>query len=224
MANEAKLVATKRIPGEPKEIRDSGHIPCVVYGPGVEEESILISIEYQAFRRVFREAGESTLIDLEYDGRTIPVLVHILDLHPVSEEFEHIDFFAVRMGQELNTNIPLVFVGLAPVVKEKNAVLVRSKEELSVKCLPRNLVHDITVDISSLENYHEHISVKDITPPEGITFLDDPDDVIISATPPKKERTEDEETLEGEEGEEGGEEGEEKKEGEGEKGEEKKED
>jgi len=218
-----QLETHKRPAAKAKHTRNKGYIPAVIYGPGMNGKSSSITVEYQAFRKVYRTAGESTVIELDVEGKTIPTLVYSLEFHPVSGEFEHIDFYAMDMEQAVQTHIPIVFTGTAPAVKEKDAILVISKESLEVKCLPKYLVHDLTVDVSGLEDYHDHVSVKDISVPEGITVLDDPEDFVINATAPKIEQEEEqeEELAEGEEVPEG-EEGEETEKGEiSEEGEEK---
>ncbi len=209
MANPA-LSAQKTLQQDAKSIRMNGGIPAVVYGPGIQESEKLF-LDYKVFLKLFRLTGESTIIELDIEGKNIPVLVHSYDLHPVSGEFQHVDFYALDMNQEVTTHIPLTFIGNAPAVKEKSAILVTSKSELAVKCLPKDLVHDIEVDISSLAEYHDHICIKDISLPEGITVLDELSDTVISATAPKLEEEEpdEEEDIEGEgeEGEASGEEG-----------------
>lgn len=191
------LAATKRTKETAKEVRSNGRIPAVIYGPGIDEDSWNVSVDYQEFRKTFRVAGESSMIHLAVDGEkeTVPVLVHIADEKPVSGDFEHIDFYAMDMKQEVTTNIPLVFEGTAAVEKEQNGIIITSKTELSVKCLPKDLVHDIKVDISSLENFHDNITIADITIPEGITVLDDMEETLVTAVAPKL-AVEEEETAE----------------------------
>lgn len=196
-----QLSARKRDGQKADEARQNGFIPAIIYGPGIEGESLPVLIEYQFFRKTYRRAGESTIIELEIEGKNVPTLVHTIDFEPVSNDFEHIDFYALDMNQEVHTNIMLRFVGQPPVVKEKDAILVTAKENLEAKCLPKHLVHDIEVDISGFTEYHDHVLVKDIAIPEGITIFDDPEAVVISATAPKiEEPKEEEEGVEGEEG------------------------
>jgi len=199
------LAATKRSEKKASLIRTDGFIPAIIYGPGLKTGQEELMIEYQLFRKAFRVAGESTAIDLNVEGKTIPVLVHAYDRDPVTDDFTHLDLYALDLTQDVHTHIQLKFVGTAPVIKEKNGVLVTSREVLEVKCLPKYLVHDIEVDVSGLAEFHDHILVKDVTIPEGITVLDKPDDIVISATPPKKEieETPVEAPVEGAEGVEG---------------------
>lgn len=206
----AQLTAQKRDPND-GDVRADRNIPGIVYGPGLSDGNISVSIDYEEFRKTFRASGESTIIDMQIDGRDIPVLVHTIDWHPVTNEVDHVDFYAVEMGKELHTHILLEFVGKAPVVKEKNGVIVFTKESLEVKCLPRNLVHHIEVDISGLEDFHDHISIQQLIDrgaiPNGIEVLDALETNVVIATPPKKEIVEEveeeaegEETVEGEDG------------------------
>lgn len=200
------LTAQQRGDTKAKQILADGHIPAIIYGPALEQESQKLMVEYQEFRKAFRHAGESTIIHLTVEGKELPVLVHSIDFHPVAGTFEHIDFYAVDMKKKVHTHIPLVFVGNAPVVKEKNAILVHSKDQVEVECLPKDLIHHIEVDISSLEEYHDHIAVGALNVPDGITILDDPESNVISAAAPKTGAADDGSAeAEGAEGEEKGE-------------------
>ena len=75
-------------------VRRTGKIPAVVYGRGSENK--LLEIDYQEFRRIFRDAGYSSILELSFDSKKVPVLVHEVDLDPVRDTFIHIDF--IRTG------------------------------------------------------------------------------------------------------------------------------
>lgn len=162
-----------------KELLAKNVIPAVYYGKGVENQHL--QVDYQTFRRLFRAAGTNTIIDLSIDGdKKAKVLIHEVLKHPVTDLIAHIDFINVRMDQELHTHIPLVLTGTAPAVKELGGVLMHHLTELEVKCLPKDLIHDFEVSIESLVDLHTSIRVKDLTLPEGINVLNNPEDVVAT--------------------------------------------
>lgn len=213
-----KLEAQSRDTGvSAKELRRQKIIPAVFYGQG--EASVPVQMDYQSFRRAYMQTGSSQLIDLSIDGKEMKkVLVHDLQLDPLSGQIGHVDFLMVNLKEAITASVPVELVGEAPAVKDHGGILNTVKSELSVKCLPLDLPHDIKVDISGLVELNASIHVSDITPPEGVEFMDGEEDVIVIVNPPRVEEepepVEGEEGVEGEakaEGEEGG--GEEKAEG-----------
>ena len=161
-------------------------VPAVLYGNKVENK--LLSVPVVAFDKAYEKAGESALVDLAIEGNTtVKVLIHDVSRNPVKGFVEHVDFYQVNMKEKLETEIPLIFTGESKAVKELGGTLVKSIEELEVRCLPSALVHEITVDISSLDTFDDVIKVKDIVLPEGIEALNDEEDVLISVAEPASE-------------------------------------
>lgn len=177
-----------------KSLRRDGFIPAEYYGNGVENMSL--QVEYQTFRKLYRKAGENTVIELHIgdDKKKANVLVHRIDLDPVTDEIVHIDFINVRMDEEVHTNIPLNFVGTAPAVKELAGILNVHYHEVEVKCLPKDLVHGIDVDITSLVDFSVAIHFSDLVLPAAITMVNEPELTVVSVSAPRieKEPTEEE--------------------------------
>ena len=169
------------------ELRKSGNIPAVIYGKGKENTNL--QVERNAFMRVFHKAGENSLIDLEIAGeaKSRNVLAHDVQTHPVSDEVIHIDFYEVRMDEEVETEIPLVFIGEAPAVKDLEGTLITNKDHVEVKCLPANIPHEISVDISSLVTFEDSITAKDLKIPAGVELLTDLEETIALVNPPRSE-------------------------------------
>lgn len=183
-------------------LRANNLIPAEYYGRGVENRSL--QIDYQTFRRAFKKAGTNTILTLKIDGKDeVNVLVHSLQFDPVTDAIAHIDFTNVRLGEELHTKIPLEFVGQAPAVKELSGMLMTNLTEIEIKCLPKDLIHNIEVSIESLVDFHSFIRVKDLDVPDTITVLNEPEDVVVTVVAPKEEKEE----VEGEAGSEGDAEG-----------------
>lgn len=168
-------------------IRKDGWIPAELYGNGVDNTSL--KVEYQTFRKLYRKAGENTVLELHIgEGKKkANVLVHHLDLDPVTDQIAHIDFINVKMDEEVHTHIPLKFVGTAPAVKDHGGVFNAISHEVEVKCLPKDLVHEIEVDITSLVELGSSIHYSDLAMPKGMTMLNTPEAAVAMVMAPKVE-------------------------------------
>lgn len=168
------------------DLRKNRFIPIEYYGKGVENKSL--QADYQSFVKAFRKAGESTIIELDIDGKKTNVLIHEIQYDPITDEFMHVDVINVKMGEEIHTNIPLNFTGVAPAVKELGGTLMSQLDQLEVKCLPKDLVHDFEVNVDSLVDFNVAIHVKDVVVPAGVTVLNDPDQIVIAVVAPRVEK------------------------------------
>lgn len=169
MIQTYKLTAELRtVTGKPvKKLRQVSIIPGVMYGHGVAPQSVQVArVEFQ---KLYREAGESSLVDLTIAGAApVKVLITDTQVDPLRNDVIHIDFRQVRMDEKLDAEIELVFVNEAPAVKELGGTLVRNLDHLAVRCLPNALVHEIEVSIASLKTFEDKIHVSDIALPEGM--------------------------------------------------------
>ncbi|MEK7545251.1 MAG: 50S ribosomal protein L25 [Patescibacteria group bacterium] len=171
----------------PAVLRTRKQIPTVFYGKGVE--NMHLTLPYKAFAAVYKKAGETNLVDLQIDGgkKTMKVLVHMVQLHPVSDDFIHVDLINVRMDQKLTTHVPVKLVGIAPAVKDFSGSVSLQMQEVEVRCLPADLIHEITIDVSSLKTLHDVIHVEDLQIPSTVEVLSDKQRTIVSVLAPKKE-------------------------------------
>lgn len=170
---------------KPKQMRATGFVPAVYYGQGKTTHPIVLN--YQKFKKVFDKAGENTIIDLLIDGKSSPVLVHDVQYDPVSDAISHVDFIHVNMEKEITTSVKVTFTGVAPAVKNLGGILNVYKHEIRIKCLPKDLIHSISVDLSPIVDFHTSIHVKDLKVPAAIKILDNPEDTVVTATPMKVE-------------------------------------
>lgn len=172
-------------------LRDGGLLPAILYGHGVQ--NVPIQVLLSDFMKVYRHAGESTLLDLVVDGaRPVKVIIHDVQHDPTTRVPLHADFHQVKMTEKLTTEIPLTFQGESRAVKELGAVLVKHLAEIKVECLPSDLVHEIVVDVSSLETVGSSFAVRDLPVPPHITILEKPDDIVVAVM---QERHEEEEVV-----------------------------
>lgn len=175
---------------KPSALRKSGKVPCVVYGN--EIESMPIEVSLKDLHKTFVKAGESVLVELTVDGKKIPVLFKDITFHPVTGNETHADFYAVNMKEEIETQVPIHFNGESPAVKELNGVLVTSHNELTVRCLPTDLPHDLPVDISSLAAIGDVLTVAQMSLPKGVKIMEEAETVIASI---QEQRAAEEETV-----------------------------
>lgn len=164
-------------------LRRAGFLPAVLYGEGVSSQSI--SIPYKDFTKAYKEAGESTLVKLEVDGKPYNVLIHDITHDPIKGYALHADFYAVRMDKEIRTKVPIEFFSESPAVKNEGAVLVKVAQELEVEALPQDLPHELRADLSALAKLEDKIFVKDIVLPKGVKTVADPDEVVAIAETPR---------------------------------------
>lgn len=167
------------------EMRKAGKIPAVFYGK--KEAATSIKLPFAIFEKTLKEAGESTILHLEGDGIDVDVLIHEVDLDPVTDKPRHADFYAIEKGKKLEIKIPLEFIGVAPAVKDLGGVLVKVMHEVEIEALPKDLPHKLEVDISSLATFDNVITAADIKLPEGVTLRIKPEEVVASVYEPKEE-------------------------------------
>jgi len=165
-------------------LKESGKIPAVVYGPGVKNLSL--EIDQLEFKKIFEEAGESSLIDLKVDKEKRPVLIHEIQRDPISSQIIHIDFFQASLKEDVEVTVPLVFEGTAPAIKDLGATLVKNMTEIQVKALPQNLPHEIKVNIEGLKAIGDHILIKDLPLSEGVKAVKKPDEIVVSISAAEK--------------------------------------
>lgn len=165
-----------------RETRENGMIPAVVYGKDVP--STMISVGVSEFIKVYREAGKSQIITLTVDGKKYNTLIQETQRHPVRGNFLHLDFINVDMKSEVEVQIPLVLVGNAPAVIEGGS-LHQVLNELTVKCLPKDIVENIEVDVSGLETGHT-LHVSDLKLGKKFEILNNAEDAVVTAHGAKK--------------------------------------
>jgi large subunit ribosomal protein L25 len=166
-------------------LRKSGKMPAVFYGP--KEPSTPIKIVLADFKKAWKTAGESTVVALEGPGIDAEVLIHDVDLDPVTDVAIHADFYAIEKGKKIAVDVPLEFIGVSPAVKDLGAVLVKVLHDIEIEALPKDLPHKLEADISSLVTFDSVLTAKDIKLPAGVTLKVKPDEVVASVYEPKEE-------------------------------------
>ncbi len=175
-------------------LRKAGHIPAVFYGK--KEASTPISLRQSDFLKVWKEAGESSVVTLEINSPSTSLraskdsLIHDVALDPVSGAPIHADFYVFEAGHKVEVALPLEFSGASPAVKDLGGILVKVLHEVEVKAMPKDLPHNIEVDISSLAAFGDQILAKDIPLPKGVELNLNPEEVIATVSAPREEKEE----------------------------------
>ncbi len=167
------------------DIRKSGSIPAVFYGAGKETTSITVPLV--GFEKALKEAGESSTVALHLPEGTVDVLIHDVQFDPVKDTPIHADFLVVDMNKPIEVNVALDFVGVSAAVKGGLGSLMKVMHEIHIKALPKDLPHNITVDISPLETLENQIHVRDIIMPKGVECLSNADEVVAVVAAAKEE-------------------------------------
>lgn len=180
------LTAVKRDLKEDVEaLRKAGKIPAVFYGP--KEKSTPITILTKDFIKVFKKAGESSVVVLKEGNDEHETLIHEVDVHPLTGAPRHADFYVIEKGKKVKVHVPLVYTGVSGAVKDLGGILVKVLRELEIEAAPKDLPHELTVDISSLTELSSVITAKDIKIPSNITLIANPDEIVASIAVAKEE-------------------------------------
>lgn len=171
-----------------ESLRAAGKMPAVVYGP--KSAAVPVVLNQTDFTKIWHEAGESTVVVLEGLDEEKEVLIHEVDTDPVSGAPRHVDFYEMEKGKKVTVTVPLEFVGESPAVKSLNATLVRVLYEVDVEAMPKNLPHELSVDVSALVDLDSHITVGDIKTPEGVEIVNDPEEIVATVEAEREEEPE----------------------------------
>ena len=177
-----------------KEVRNEGFIPAVLYGP--KTKAVPVQVPYVTFEKIYKQAGESTLITLKFfkdgtmdEGSAQDNIVLIRDAvkHPITHKFLHVDFYQVSLDDKITITIPIEYEGEPPGVKDEGGTLVRNLFEVEVRALPMELPHEIRVDVSGLAHIGDAISIKDIPRADAVEILTDPESTVAYIEAPREE-------------------------------------
>ncbi len=172
-----------------KIIREQKLIPAVLYGHKVK--NLNLSVKERDFEKIYKQAGESTLIkiniktDKDEKEKERIVLIYNTEKDPVSDKVIHIDFYQVKMDQEISIEIPLVFINKSDAVETDKGVLIKNLQVVEVEALPQDLPSEIEVDVSVLKTFNDNIYIKDLKIPEKSKIKNNPEDSVASVIPPR---------------------------------------
>lgn len=186
-----KLSAEKRkiLGKKVKSLRKEDLLPAVLFGG--DEKSQPLTLGRLEFEKVYQDAGESTLIDLNLDGKKEKVLISNVQYNPLGKLL-HVDLQRVEAGEKLTATVAIKVEGESPVVKSGEGILLILLDEVEVECLPQDLLSEIKVDVSSLTEVGQGIEVKDLPiNRDKIKILDhEPDELVLKIDYPEMEEEE----------------------------------
>ena len=176
-----------------RRLRQSGLVPGVVYGRGVDPLSI--AINHRALVKLLHsKMGEHALVTLHLEDTKSwekPALVKAVQHDPVSGHVLHVDFHAIVLTERLRIKVPVVLKGEAVGVKQEGGILEHFLREVEVECLPTEIPEHVEFDVSAL-TIGDTVHVRDLTPPKNATITSEPSGVIASVQQPKEEKPEEE--------------------------------
>jgi len=179
------LTVERREGSKNEALRKAGKIPAVFYGP--KEASTSIAVSLAEFKKIWKKAGESSVVILKDGTHEHEALINDVDIHPVSGIVRHADFYVIEKGKKVKVHTPIVFDGVSPAVKDKGGILVKVLRELEIEAAPKDLPHEIRVDISPLAELNSAIHASDIQLPHGVTLVTKAEEIVASIAEAKEE-------------------------------------
>ncbi|PIQ67075.1 MAG: 50S ribosomal protein L25 [Candidatus Zambryskibacteria bacterium CG_4_9_14_3_um_filter_40_16] len=170
-------------------LRKQGVLPAVFYGK--KQISTPISIYQKQFVKIWKQAGESTVVTLKMgEGESYDSLIQDVDFDPVTGTPRHADFYVFDKDHKIEVAVPVEFVGVSSAVKDFGGLLVKVLHELKIEAVPKDLPREIKVDLSVLKEIGGNIKAKDIILPQGVTLMENLEEVIVLVSEPKEEEPE----------------------------------
>lgn len=180
-------------------LRRQGITPVHLFGHGIE--SLALQCDTNELKQVIGRSGKTRLINLivNNEKQPRPVIIREVQTVPTTGQSLHVDFYQVKMSEQVKMEVPIVLVGEAPALKLKDNMLVHELDTLEIECLPANIPNAIEVDITSLIEPEQAIRVGDIKVDKDITVFNDPEQVVVKISIRHVEVIEEEEVVEIEE-------------------------
>jgi len=175
---EKREVLGKKVKG----LRRDGKLPAVIYGQEIKPLSI--TLETKQVHKVLKVVGANTLISIKIGKEEFLTLVREIQREVIVRDLLHMDFQAVSLEETITTSLPVVMIGVAPVIEDFEALLIVSMDELQIEAKAKDLPDTISVDVSNMMEIGDNILVKDLVISGDVKILDDPDGIVIVATSP----------------------------------------
>src|SRR5258708_8279514 len=173
---EKRTITGKKV----KKLRQQGVLPGNIYGKDLP--SFDVQVKKEAFYTVFKQAGQTGLVDLVIDEQIRPVLIHVVQRDYLTHQPVHADFYQVNLKEKVRTMVPVTIIGEAKAVTDKLGMLIQTLSEVEAEALPENLPERIELDVTPLEGVDAQFIIKDLLLPKGVTVFNDPDQVVVKIT------------------------------------------
>jgi large subunit ribosomal protein L25 len=169
-----------------KNLRKEGILPGNISGKKIKSEAV--QVVFKDFDKVYKEAGETGLVTLEIGKEEKPVLIHNLQVNPVSDVPVHVDFLQVDLKEKVEADVPVELTGESPAEKQALGTVVQYINEIKVEALPMDLPEKFEVDTSELSEVDQAIYVKDLKVDRAkVDIKTGPDEIVVKVEPPQKE-------------------------------------
>lgn len=169
-----------------RRLRKAGRIPAVVYGKKHENKNL--ELDTKNFVKLLQSSSsDNILVNLKIEGEAAESLALVQDVQHdyLRGGILHVDFHAVSADEEIHAGVPVILKGVE-LAEKKGGMLEHILHTLEVRCLPKDLPEQLTLDVSSLElNHSKHVS--DLTLPEGVKTKMDSHVVVAVLKEPKVE-------------------------------------
>lgn len=159
--------------------RKENKIPGVLYGKSLEKP-LSVFFDKNSFLKVYKETGKSLPVTIKGDGIDHLVLIHTIDLNPVTTMLSHVDFLVVKKGEAVHAEVELRFINESPVEKAKTGRVNELLSTVDVYADPTKLPKYIDVDMSQLKQIHDVIFIKDLELPAGVKVENDADQAVVT--------------------------------------------
>ncbi|GGI03713.1 50S ribosomal protein L25 [Egicoccus halophilus] len=189
MSKQVQLSAAARThhgKGASGRLRREGRVPGIVYGYKVEPTAVSVDA-LELYHALHTEAGRNAMIRLDIEGATHLVIARDLQIHPIRQETQHVDFLAVDTDSQISVEVPVALVGeedIAPGGGVVNQILYT----VPVLVRPLDVPNAIEVSIEGME-IGDVKRIEDLTAelPEGAEFDTDPETTVITINAPVSE-------------------------------------
>lgn len=169
--------------GIARKLRGEGRVPAVVYGHGRDPQALSINTR-ELEKLLDHISAESTVIDLDIDGKPSRTLIREIQRHPFKRQILHVDFQELVAGEKVSVNIPIVLVGIPAGVRLDGGMLDQTMRELEIEVDPSNIPNHVEVDVTEL-TIGSSVHVRDLILPEGVEVLDDDDASVCVVSAPR---------------------------------------
>jgi len=199
--NIALVLEERKVQGKAvKQLRRDGMVPAVIHDHG--KPSKVVMAPYLELYKVYKQAGKHHLLALSLGDENYMALIKDVHINPRKNRLDHVVFNAIKQDEKVETEVPVHIEGEIPA-ERIGLIIVRPLDAVQVEGLPKDLIDEIKIDGSTLAEVGDKIIVSDLTVPEGITILTEPEHAIAVVEEPRAhvEEVVEEELAEGEEGE-----------------------
>jgi large subunit ribosomal protein L25 len=187
---QIKASARQPLGKRSRRLLREGKLPAIVYGHNTEPTPI--TLDKLEFQKVFVKSGRTHLVDLAIDGRTEKVLVREIQTHPRRLGPIHVDFYQVNLQEKIEVDVPVHLIGESAAVKRGDGDILQPMHSVRVECLPSDIPEAFEIDITPLEEIDTEVRVAELKVPQGVTVLDEPEQLIVKIVPKRELKIEEE--------------------------------